>query len=142
MNAAELIRSHEDRRVVPYLDSEGIITWGIGRNVQEVPFSADEMALVTPLVDLMFANDLRNCRADLLSFPWFSQLDEVRQAAVMDLRFNLGPVKFRGFRKFLACMTRGDYAGAGAELVDSRWYEQVRQRGPRIVRMIQLGVWP
>jgi lysozyme len=138
----DLIISHEDRRTVPYRDSKGIITWGIGRNVEQVPFSTDELVLVEQLIDLMYANDERACMADLLSFSWFSGLDDVRKAACMDLRFNLGPNKLRGFVKFLAAMARGDYARAGAELVDSDWYTQVGRRGPRIVRMIQLGVWP
>lgn len=143
MNVAELIREHEERRVVPYLDSLGIITWGVGRNVQEVPFSSDEMALITPLVDLMFANDLRRARNDLVdSFPWYLTLDEVRQAACMDLRFNLGPTRFRGFVKFLAAMHRGDYERAADELKDSRWFTQVGRRGPRIVDMMRTGEWP
>jgi lysozyme len=143
LNVAELIREHEGRHVVPYLDSLGIITWGIGRNVQDVPFSGDELALISPLVDLMFENDLRRARHDLVdNFPWFLGLDEVRQAACIDLRFNLGPTRFRGFVKFLAAMHRGDYERAADELVDSRWYTQVGRRGPRIVFMVKNGEWP
>lgn len=143
MNVSELIAGHEAVRTVPYLDTEGIMTWGIGRNVQQVPFALDELALVHQLIQLMFENDQRSARADLLrNFPWFAGLDEVRQAACMDLRFNLGPTKFRGFTQFLAAMHRGDYARAGAELVDSHWYTQVARRGPRIVGMIQSGSWP
>jgi lysozyme len=143
VNVAELIEDHEERRLVPYLDSLGIITWGVGRNVQDVPFSSDEMPLVIQLIDLMFANDLRRARHDLVdNFPWFLALDEVRQAACADLRFNLGPTRFRGFVKFLAAMHRGDYERAAHELVDSKWYGQVGRRGPRIVKMIQIGEWP
>lgn len=143
MNVAELIQDHEDRRTVPYLDTEGIATWGIGRNVRDVPFSPDELALVNQTIDLMFANDLRRCRHDLVdNFPWFLTLDDVRQAACIDLRFNLGPNRFRGFVKFLAAMHRGDYERAGDELVDSRWFGQVGRRGPRIVSMIREGRWP
>lgn len=143
MTPAELIRDHEDRSLVPYLDSEGIITWGVGRNVQQVPFALDELALVNQLVELMFENDLRSCRADLLrNFTWFVQLDPAREAAVMDLRFNLGPTKFRGFVKFMAAMGRSDWPRAAAELVDSKWFTQVGGRGPRIARMIEIGEWP
>jgi lysozyme len=143
MNVAELIRGHEGRRAVPYLDSLGIITWGIGRNVQEVPFSSDEMALISPLVDLMFENDLRRVRQDLLdNFSWYLTLDEVRQAACQDLRFNLGPTRFRGFVKFLAAMERKNWVTAASELRLSKWYGQVGRRAPRIVGMIETGQWP
>lgn len=143
MNVAELIQDHEDRRTVPYLDTEGVPTWGIGRNVRDVPFSPDELALVNQTIDLMFANDLRRARHDLVdNFPWFLTLDDVRQAGCIDLRFNLGPNRFRGFVKFLAAMHRGDYERAGAELVDSKWWTQVGRRGPRIVSMIREGRWP
>lgn len=142
MNVADLIREHEGRRAVPYLDSEGILTWGIGRNIQEVPFSGDEMALVTQLVDLMFANDLRACRADMLSFPWFAQLDEVRQAACLDLRFNLGASGLREFKKFLAALARSDWDRAADELRASKWHQQVGRRAERIESMILRGQWP
>lgn len=143
MNVVELIQDHEDRRTVPYLDSLGIITWGIGRNVQEVPFGADELALVNQTIDLMFANDLRRCRYDLVdNFPWFLTLDDARQAACIDLRFNLGPNRFRGFVKFLAAMHRADYERAAAELEDSKWFRQVGRRGPRIRDMVKTGRWP
>jgi lysozyme len=143
MNVAELIREHEGRHVVPYLDSLGIITWGIGRNVQDVPFSSDELALISPLVDLMFENDLRRARHDLVdNFPWFVGLDEVRQAACIDLRFNCGPGGFRGFKKFCAAMMRRDWLLAAEELRDSKWYRQVGRRGPRILGMIETGAWP
>lgn len=143
MNVAELIEGHEDRREIPYLDSEEIITWGVGRNVQQVSFSADELALANQLIDLMFENDLRACRKDLLeSFSWFNHLDEVRQAAVTDLRFNLGPNRLRGFKKFLAAMARSDWPTAAVELENSKWFTQVGRRGPRIVSMIKRGEWP
>lgn len=142
MNVAELIVSHEGRRLVPYFDSLSILTWGVGRNIEDVPFSADETALLEQLVDLMFANDLRKARADLLTLPWFAQLDEVRQAACTDLRFNLGPNRFRQFKKFLAAMARSDWVRAASELENSKWYTQVTRRGPRIVSMILKGEWP
>ncbi len=143
MNAAELIEGHEDRRIVPYLDSEGILTWGVGRNLRDVPFSEGELTLVNNLIEVMFQADLRRVRHDLMdNFSWYLTLDEVRQAACQDLRFNCGPARFRGFVKFLAAMHRRDYERAADELVDSRWFTQVGRRGPRIVSMIRSGEWP
>lgn len=136
MNAAELIKHHEGLRLKPYLCTAGKYSIGYGRNLDDRGVSVDE-------ADYLLANDISAARESLTAnLPWFVQLDGVRQAALVDLCFNLGWQGLGRFRRFLAAMGRGDYAGAGAELVDSRWYVQVGQRGPRIVRMIQLGVWP
>ncbi len=136
MNITDLLISHEGLELKPYRCTAGKLTIGIGRNLDDCGISEDEARQ-------LLANDIRACRADLArTYPWYVALDEVRQAACVDLRFNLGSARLAGFSKFLAAMHRGDYARAGAELVDSRWYGQVGVRGARVVKMIQLGEWP
>lgn len=136
MDVAELIKEHEGLMLKPYQCSANRTTIGYGRNLEDRGISLNE-------AEYMLGNDISSAREALVSnLPWFVQLDEVRQAAMVDLVYNMGWPRLAGFRKFLACMTRGDYAGAGAELVDSKWYTQVGRRGPRIVKMIQLGLWP
>lgn len=135
MDVKALIEEHEGRRHKPYKCTAGKTSIGIGRNLDDVGLSDDE-------VDYLFANDLKRAQDAASKYPWFADLSEVRQAAIVDMIFNLGPSRFAGFRKFIQAMSERQYARAAAELVDSRWFRQVRRRASRIRLMILNDEWP
>jgi lysozyme len=135
VNVADLISDHEGIRLYPYYDTVGKLTIGCGRNLTDRGITHEE-AMV------LFDHDLALVRQSAESFPWYGPLDEVRQAAILDLLFNLGLSRFKLFKHFIAAMCIHDYHVAAEELKDSRWYEQVARRGPRIVGMIRTGEWP
>lgn len=136
MNVTELIKQHEGTELRMYICPAGYRTVGTGHNLDANPISQRA-------ADVILEDDIEACRKQLeFNLSWFNQLDEVRQAALIDLAFNLGWQGLGRFRRFLSAMSRRDYAVAGAELVDSKWYSQVGNRGPRIVKMVQLGEWP
>jgi len=87
-------------------------------------------------------NDIARCREMAQRFPWYHALNEVRQAAIIDLLFNLGLVRFRKFVRFIASMNDQNWLSAGQELAASAWWLQVGRRGPRIRSMIETGEWP
>lgn len=124
------IAENEGLRLKPYQDTVGVWTVGYGHNLN-VPIS--QRAAWQILRD-----DVEDARNDCLhAFPWFLELSEQRQHAMIDLMFNMGLHRLSGFKKFLAAMELGQYDTAADELVDSRWYEQVKRRGPKIVSMIR-----
>jgi len=135
MDVKTLIEQHEGRRRKPYKCTAGKTSIGIGRNLDDVGLSDDE-------IDYLFANDLRRAQDAASKYPWFAELSEVRQAAIIDMIFNLGPSRFAGFRNFIQAMSQKQYSWAAAELKDSRWFSQVGRRGPRIVSMILTNDWP
>lgn len=131
----QLIR-HEGLRLTPYKDSVGLLTIGVGRNLQGRGITEAEAFY---LLD----NDIDLCIRHLVSrYAWFVDLDPVRQRAVVDLCFNLGPAGLAGFKQTLAALGRADYEDAADRLTDSLWYRQVASRGPRIVGMIRDGREP
>ncbi len=135
MNVTELIKSNEGLRLKPYHCTAGKLTIGYGRNLDDKGISEAE-------AESMLWADIAECRRWISeTLPWSRHLDTVRLAALTDLRYNLGGPRLLTFKKFMAAMEAGNYAAAGAELVDSLWYTQVRDRGPRIVKLIQLGAW-
>ena len=87
----------------------------------------------------LLANDIEDAIKDLSNFDWFEDLDPVRKKVVIDMRYNLGPTRFRGFKKMIAALARGDYKAAAAEMVDSRWYHEVGNRSKRLVKMMETG---
>lgn len=131
-----LTELHEGRRRYAYRDTVGKITIGIGRNLDDVGLSDEE-------IDYLYANDHRRVRADLdRALPWWRREDGVRRAALADLCFNLGIVKLLRFRATLRHWRAGEYDAAARHLQDSLWYRQVKTRGVRIVRMVRTGEWP
>ena len=87
----------------------------------------------------MLANDTDDAITELQNFDWFEELDPVRNKVVIDMRYNLGPTRFRQFKRMIAALAAGDYTAAAAEMVDSKWYRQVMTRGWRLARMMRTG---
>ena len=131
-----LLTLHEGRRNKMYLDSRGIQTIGIGHNLRDRTIS-------DRAVDLIFEDDLDEHVADLFRvFPWAKDLDEVRQAAAIDLVFNMGIQTLSTFKNTMAAFRVGNWEATALGLENSRWYTQVATRAPRIVKMIRTGMWP
>lgn len=136
MNAAELIKQHEGLRLRMYICTAGKHTVGYGHNL-------DDVAISEAAADQILADDIGSARAQLSgNLGWFESLDEVRQAALLDLCFNLGWRGLGKFRRFLAAAELRDWPSAAQELRQSRWYGQVGDRAPRIAGMIETGEWP
>lgn len=72
-------------------------------------------------------------------FPWARNLDEVRQAALLSMAYNLGVHGLGMFPNTLDCLQRQDWAGAVANLKLSKWWNQVGDRAVRIANMFLTG---
>ncbi len=111
---------HEGLRLKPYRCTAGKLTIGVGRNLDDVGITRDEALM-------MLENDVQDCYADLARiFPGFHRLDPARQYALVDLRFNLGPSRFRTFQRMIAAVNDERWEQAAAELKDSLWWTQVQ----------------
>ena len=57
--------------------------------------------------------------------------------ALIDMSYNLGYNKVSTFKKMKAALEKKDYCIAADEMVDSKWYKQVKTRGPRTVSLMR-----
>jgi lysozyme len=128
----QLVR-HEGLRLFPYTDSVGKLTIGVGRNLTDVGITRAEAFT-------LLEHDVVTAQADLETFAWFVGLTPIRQRALIDMRFNLGPGGFRRFRALIAALTARDYARAAAAMLDSTWAGQVGGRASRLAGMMTTGV--
>jgi lysozyme len=128
---AELTRD-EDRRTRIYTDTVGKVSGGIGRNLTDNGFRANE-------IDLMYANDIADTEAFLdRNVSWWRSLDPVRQRVLMNMAFNmLG--RLLEFKNFLAAAQQGDWQRAADEMLDSKWARQVGARATRLAAMMRAG---
>jgi lysozyme len=144
--AAEL-RRDEGERLFVYDDATGhplragmtLVgnpTIGAGRNLAGRGISRGEL-------DAMLHRDIAEHWAEAVrAFPWIARHDEVRQRAMCNLVFNLGPERLKEFAQTLALWERGDYKAAAKELLDSRYATQVGPRAKRVAHMLAHGVVP
>jgi lysozyme len=126
------LATHEGVRLFPYVDSVGKITIGIGRNLTDRGITDAEARL---FLDADINSAIRDCTG----FPWFPDLDPVRQRAIVDLCFNIGLPRLRGFTKMLTAMARSEWDAAAHELLDSRYAEQVGKRARTLAAMLRTG---
>lgn len=122
-----------------YADSLGFITIGCGRMIDKRRGGGITHAEALHLLQ----NDVRRHWDDLVErMPWVELLDEVRQAALANLAFNLGVEGLSKFVNTLEALRRGDYEAAAQGLTNSLWYRQVQgSRSGRVIRMIRTGQW-
>jgi lysozyme len=131
-----LLEQHEGRVRRLYKCTAGFNTIGVGHNLDANPIS-------DAAIDVILTDDIAMVEAQLDRWiPWWRKEDAVRQAALIDLTFNMGISSFMKFGNTLSAWVKGDYAGAAAGLEASKWFTQVGRRGPRVVKMVRDGVWP
>ena len=131
----EMLRRHEGVKSHSYLCSEGFETIGVGRNISEsgLGLSDDE-------INYLLMNDVARVKEELTDeYFWFPALGEVRQAAMIDISFNIGQTRLRGFVRALKAMADENFDQAADEFYDSRWASQVGSRAEEICNMIRTG---
>lgn len=130
--AAELIKKHEGLRLRPYKCTAGKLTIGYGRNLDDNGISQYE-------AEEMLNNDIQRCYSQLVKLPCWNKLDEVRQAVLLDMCYNLGIVRLKQFKKMLGALEVGAYNRAAAEMLNSKWAVQVKSRATELSKIMQTG---
>ena len=121
-------------RTKPYLDSEGILTIGVGRNLEDKGLSEDEvMYLLKGDID----DALQECQRLI---PNWRVMNGVRKQVMVNMAFNLGMPRLLGFKRMMAALRIGDYEKAAIEMKDSKWARQVGDRALELAEMMDRGV--
>lgn len=149
--AKTLIARHEGIRLAPYKDSLGIPTIGIGFNMSR-PDARSRLAQVglsswAPPIRLTMAQafqllDLEfiNCEADVRQCVYrFDDLTDNRKIVLCDMRFNLGPMRFRAFAHMLAAVNDDNFVEAASQMLASVWATQVGARAAEDAELMRVG---
>lgn len=127
------LRQQEGLRLKPYRDPLGVLTIGYGRNLDAVGISKEE-------AEILFQNDVDAAYQDCKrTFPWFQDLDDVRQDVIINMVFNMGLNKVLGFKRMLTAMAIQDHKWAAAEMLNSRWAMQVGKRATDLAFQMTYG---
>lgn len=133
MTLKDLIKKHEGKRLKPYKCTAGKLTIGYGRNLDDKGITEEE-------AEFMLDNDIKavisSCRE---TFSWFAFLDNVRQAVVVNMVFNLGLAGFLGFKNTIAHIRNKEWDKAAEGMMASKWASQVGNRAVELAEMMRTG---
>lgn len=133
MDLKSLIIKHEGLKLKPYRDTEGKLTIGVGRNLDDCGITEDE-ALT------LLENDLERAKALAWSaFPWMGKLSYARCQVIISMVFNMGLDGLKTFHKMLTAAQWGNYEEAANEMLASKWAGQVGDRAIELARMMREG---
>lgn len=128
----ELVRD-EGYREKPYRDSLGKLTIGVGFNLDDVGLLPEEITYILQHRIKLAENDLDR------NIPWWRDLSDARQRALVNLNYNLGWSKLSGFKNLLAHLQSGNFDQAADDALHSLWASQVGSRAQRIATLIRNG---
>lgn len=90
-------------------------------------------------IDLLLANNITAARAACrrLYGDGFDAASTGRRHALVSMAFNLGQTRLAGFKRLRAAVLAGDWDGAAAEALDSRWASQTGRRAAEVAALLR-----
>jgi lysozyme len=137
-----MLERHEGLKLFPYNDAtggkieliDGNITVGIGCNLS-AGISRDLAIIILRYYIVFFTKKLQTI------VKKFDRLNEARQAALIDMIFNVGVTGFMKFVEMLKAIDDGDFYKAADEMLNSPWATKVGNRSNELAFMMRVGTW-
>lgn len=131
---SQLIRD-EGLRLLPYVDTTGNITIGVGRNLTRNGITQKEAMI-------LLEDDINTIKSLVTrQWPWISTLSEPRKAVLFNMAFNMGVGGLITFIHFLDYVKEGMYDKASQAMLQSLWAKQVGERATRLSQQMESGEW-
>lgn len=150
----DLIRD-EDDRLKCYKCTAGRNTISVGRNLDDMPLTEEESKhlgcttaeliggklLTQEQSDWLFESSLqRTLKALDRAEPWWRTRPDDVQRGMANMAYQMGVAGLQGFKKMLACLQAGDYAGARKHALDSKWAKSDSpKRAERVTALFAAG---
>lgn len=151
---------HEGFCSHPYRCTTNKLTIGIGRNIEQNPFTPSELEIVGKnfMTDgitkasalIILKGDIEKFESQIVkNIPFYENLDAERQYALLDMAFNMGIGSAKlgsglmGFKNMLKNLGTGFYKEASKECLDSKYGrdKNLYNRSRRIAKTIETGVF-
>lgn len=133
----QLLDEEEGEKPYVYPDSKGF--WTIARGV-----CVDRRVAGAglPQAAIAAANEVKTeeARQRAMSLPGFDRCNDVRQAVLISMCFQLGTLA--AWHDFKSALAMDDYKAAAAAGRDSDWWRtETPKRAEREMKMLETGVW-
>jgi lysozyme len=149
-NLIKQLKRHEGFRAKVYQCTAGADTIGYGYNLDANPLNLSNYEIYNmrkdgiskEIAETILKVHVAQIETDLKEqFAWFENLNEARQAVLINMAFNLGMKGLLSFKNTLAMVKTGDYAGAAKNMLKSKWAGQVKGRAVELSAQMRTGVF-
>jgi lysozyme len=130
----EKIIEQEGFRDKVYTDTEGVLTFGYGHNIENNPIPPRILKTIINVgakegAKELLEYDIQSVYFELMVLlPWWERQPQDVKYVLFDLAFNMGVSKLKTFRKTLKFIKKGKYKKASKELLNSKYAMQVPNR--------------
>lgn len=134
----KMIIRHEGMKDMPYKDSLGLWTIGVGHLIGDGKSLPPEYNRKFTQAEIMkmFDDDFEHHAKAAEKIPGYSKANQGGQGALIDLTFNMGPSWYKKWPNFVKKLSEGDFKGAADELAGSKWAQQVKSRAQTIIGLV------
>ena len=153
-NFYDMLSLNEGNVPNAYKDSKGIMHIGVGFNLEDggnkrflkkIGIDVNELLGGRKLTDretkTLYNHSLTQAFKDAQSYdPNFAKRPEAVKMTLVDMAYNLGLTKLEKFVDMRAALMNNDYNKAADEMVESKWFDDVKSRGPRMVKVMRSAV--
>lgn len=137
-NLIRQLRDEEGEVFHAYQDHLGYWTIGVGHLIDKRRGGR----ISARISELILNEDIDAATTELdKRIPWWRKLDEVRQAVLLGMAFQMGIDGLLGFKNTLRMVESGDYDAAGKGMLNSLWARQTPERAKRMSDQMKTGEW-
>lgn len=145
MDIIEQLRRDEGVRYLPYQDTKGLWTIGVGHLIKPGENFSKFVNLSDGQVNFILRQDLSVVISELSTLAWYKDLDPIRQASIQNMGFNMGEGRLLGFKHMEAALLAKDWQTAHDQALASDWAKPapigVGDRAKRVAMQILTGEW-
>lgn len=139
--AETLVAEEEGCKLQAYRDTRGLWTIGYGHLLPDQSHDYSNFVWTQAQADAQLEMNLSTARMIAPRFPWFTFMNEVRQAVCVSMAFQLGDKPLH-WPNFDAALTARNYVAAAGAGRDSAWWRvQTPKRAEREMSMLETGAW-
>ena len=140
------LKEHEGLRLFAYVCPAGRLTIGWGHNCEASPVDGVRKVgdrITRSEAERLLAQDVQICAEQLDAYaPCWRQMENARQAVLLNMCFNVGARSLRGFGKMWQALSLGNYGKAADEMLDSKWARKdVPRRAAKLAKQMRTGEW-
>lgn len=128
----EQLKRHEGLKLKPYKCTEGKLTIGYGRNLEDRGITKSE-------AEEMLLTDMCEVEEHLFNEGLLSDLNDARKAVLINMGFQLGIQGLFGFKRMIAAVDSKQFELAAKEMLDSKWAKQTPNRAKELSEQMLTG---
>ena len=142
-----LLNFEEGFRARPYIDTEGYPTVGVGFLIGPKGSSVSNYTFsLTKNVSDVWLQELVNSKlSDMKAQPSISaalkQCNPARADILQSMAYQMGVDGLAGFKNTLAMIAAGNFTGAAAGMLKSKWAKQTPKRAQRHAEVMRTGTY-